>query len=123
MKFKKEKHKEKIYHGKIKTLTVENQVYDIEVKGDKILIKKTVGGQKIDYREASTERTTSGNTGNEIGRLENIVDMVDYDYINGRKKVNLVIIESYYEGVWLKFRKKTYSFWERFTSVLSNRRR
>lgn len=99
--------------GKVKTLTVENQIYDIEVEGDKILIKKTVGGQKIVYKEASTQRTTSGNTGNEIGRLENIVDMVDYDYINGRKKINLVMIESYYEGVWLKFRKKTSNLLEK----------
>lgn len=105
--------------GKVKTLTVENQIYDIEVEGDKILIKKTVGGQKIVYKEASTQRTTSGNTGNEIGRLENIVDMVDYDYINGRKKINLVMIESYYEGEGyaklLKFRKKTSNLLEKDT--------
>lgn len=101
--------------GKVKTLTVENQIYDIEVEGDKILIKKTVGGQKIVYKEASTQRTTSGNAENEIGRLENIVDMVDYDYINGRKKINLVMIESYYEGVWLKFRKKTSNLLEKDT--------
>ena len=101
--------------GKVKTLTVENQTYDIEVEGDKILIKKTVGGQKIVYKEASIQRTTSGNAENEIGRLENIVDMVDYDYVNGRKKVNLAIIESYYEGVWLKFRKKTSNLLEKDT--------
>lgn len=105
--------------GKVKTLTVENQTYDIEVEGDKILIKKTVGGQKIVYKEASTQRTTSGNAENEIGRLENIVDMVDYDYINGRKKINLVMIESYYEGEGyaklLKFRKKTSNLLEKDT--------
>ena len=105
--------------GKVKTLTVENQTYDIEVEGDKILIKKTVGGQKIVYKEASTQRSTSGNTGNEIGRLENIVDMFDYDYVNGRKKINLVMIESYYEGEGyaklLKFRKKTSNLLEKDT--------
>lgn len=103
--------------GKVKTLTVENQTYDIEVEGDKILIKKTVGGQKIVYKEASTQRTTSSgtNTGIEEGRLANVVDMFDYDYINGRKKINLVMIESYYEGVWLKFRKKTSNLLEKDT--------
>lgn len=105
--------------GKVKTLTVENQIYDIEVEGDKILIKKTVGGQKIVYKEASTQRTTSSgtNTSIEEGRLANVVDMFDYDYVNGRKKVNLAIIESYYEGQGtnkkLHFRKKTSNLLEK----------
>ena len=99
--------------------TVEKQTYDIEVEGDKILIKKTVGGQKIVYKEASTQRTTSSgtNTSIEEGRLANVVDMFDYDYVNGRKKVNLAIIESYYEGQGtnkkLHFRKKTSNLLEK----------
>ena len=120
MRYKKENHKGKIYHGNVKTLTVENQIYDIFVNGDKVLIKKTVRGQQIDYREVNIEKKNniSDSDGSELGRLSNIVDMYDYEYQDVKIKVNLVLVESYYkvnaEGKKeLKFRKKTQNLLEK----------
>lgn len=120
MRYKKENRKGKIYHGNVKTLTVENQIYDIFVNGDKVLIKKTVRGQQIDYREVNIEKRNniSDSDGSELGRLSNIVDMYDYEYQDVKIKVNLVLVESYYkvnaEGKKeLKFRKKTQNLLEK----------
>ena len=120
MRYKKENRKGKIYHGNVKTLTVQNQIYDIFVNGDKVLIKKTVRGQQIDYREVNIEKRNniSDSDGSELGRLSNIVDMYDYEYQDVKIKVNLVLVESYYkvnaEGKKeLKFRKKTQNLLEK----------
>lgn len=102
--------------GNVKTLTIENQVYDLYVNGDKVLIKRTVRGQQIDYREVDIQKRNaindSDSDGTELGRLSKLVDMYDYEYQDIKMKLNLVLVESYYEvnaqgRRELKFRKKT----------------
>lgn len=105
--------------GNVKTLTIENQVYDLYVNGDKVLIKKTVRGQQIDYREAELEKKTvpSSNGNTEEERLLNILDMEDNEYQDITFKVKLVMLESYYVGNpgsrVIKFRKKTKNLLEK----------
>ena len=94
--------------------------YCRKLNGDKVLIKKTVRGQQMDYREVNIEKKNniSDSDGSELGRLSNIVDMYDYEYQDVKIKVNLVLVESYYkvnaEGKKeLKFRKKTQNLLEK----------
>lgn len=108
--------------GNVKTLTIENQVYDLYVNGDKILIKKTVRGQQIDYREVEIEKkkTTMISNITEEERLSKILPM-RYDEVNQfgvTFSYEIVILESYYTKDYsgnnlLNFRKKTNNLLEK----------
>lgn len=48
---------EKYFLGKIKSIEIENQRYDIEVTSDKILVNKIYKAEQISFREENLNET------------------------------------------------------------------